>query len=292
MEAFSDIGAFVKVVDTRGFTAAAKALGLTPSGVSRMVSRLELRLGVRLLNRTTRAVALTENGAAFYARCVKILADVDDAEREMATARKTPRGRLRVDAPIMLGELVLGPRLPAFLAANPEVSVELSLRDHFIDPLAEGIDVVLRMADIRESNVVARKLGTCRIVAAASPAYLRRRGRPRAPGELHRHSCLSYVVSGRPIAWQFSTPRGAAMVGVAGRMHASSGRVLVDAALAGVGIVHLFEPYVARELAAGTLEEVLAPFAPTVPIYALYAQRGLVPPKVRAFVDYAVELFA
>lgn len=293
MQSLSDLGPFVKVVEAHSFTAAAKQLGLTPSGVSRVVARLESRLGVRLLNRTTRAVTLTESGAAFYDRCVKILADVEDAERAMATARKTPRGRLRADAPTVLGEMILGPHLPSFLTKYPEVSLELTLRDHFIDPLAEGIDVVLRMADVAEAGLVARRLGACRVVVAASPAYLERHGRPTTPADLRRHSCLSYVVSGRPIEWRFRGPRGPLTLGVAGRIHASSGRVLVDAALAGLGLVHLFEPYVRREVASGALEQVLAEHAlDPVPIYALYPQQGLVPPKVRVFLDYLVDLFA
>ncbi|MDC3958933.1 LysR family transcriptional regulator [Polyangium jinanense] len=292
MQSLSDIAPFVKVVEACSFTLAAKQLGLTPSGVSRVVSRLEARLGVRLLHRTTRNVTLTESGAAFYQRCVKILADVEDAERAMATARKTPRGRLRADAPTVLGEMILGPRLPSFLAKYPEVSLELTLRDHFIDPLAEGIDVVLRMADVPESGLVARRLGNCRIVAAASPEYLERHGRPETPADLHRHSCLSYVVSGRPIEWRFRSSRGPLTVGVTGRIHASSGRVLVDAALAGLGIVYLFDPYVRREIANGALEPILIEQSlDPVPIYALYPQGGLVPPKVRVFIDYLVELF-
>jgi LysR family transcriptional regulator, regulator for bpeEF and oprC len=238
-------------------------------------------------------VTLTESGGVFYDRCVKILADVQDAERAMATARKTPHGRLRADAPAMLGEMILGPRLPTFLARYHEVSLELTLRDHFIDPLAEGIDVVLRMADVPESGLVARRLGSCRLVAAASPAYLERHGRPTTPGDLHGHSCLSYVVSGRPMEWRFRGPRGPLTLGVTGRIHASSGRVLVDAAVAGLGVVYLFEPYVRREVASGALEQILAEHSlDPVPIYALYPQRNLVPPKVRVFIDYLVELFA
>ena len=293
MQSLTDIGAFVKVVDGRSFTAAAKQLGLTPSGVSRLVARLESRLGVRLLNRTTRNVTLTESGGVFYDRCVKILADVDDAEREMATARKAPRGRLRADAPTVLGEMILGPRLPPFLMTYPEVSLELTLRDHFIDPLAEGIDVVLRMTDVPEPGLVGRRLGGCRLIAAASPAYLERHGKPTVPGDLRRHSCLSYVVSGRPMEWRFRGPRGPLTIGVTGRIHASSGRVLVDAAVAGLGIVYLFDPYVRQQIASGALEPVLAEHSlDPVPIYALYPQRNLVPPKVRVFVDYVVELFA
>lgn len=293
MQSLADIGPFVKVVEARSFTAAAKQLGMTPSGVSRTVARLESRLGVRLLNRTTRNVTLTESGGAFYDRCVKILADVDDAEREMATARKTPQGRLRADAPTVLGEMILGPRLPPFLMTYPQVSLELTLRDHFIDPLAEGIDVVLRMARVPASGLVARRLGACRLVAAASPGYLERHGRPATPGDLHRHSCLSYVVSGRPMEWRFRGPRGPLTIGVTGRIHASSGRVLVDAAVAGLGLVYLFEPYVRQQVASGVLEPVLAEHSlDPVPIYALYPQRNLVPPKVRVFIDYLIALFA
>ena len=189
--------------------------------------------------------------------------------------------------------MILGPSLPPFLMAYPQVSLELTLRNHFIDPLAEGIDVVLRMAGVPESGLVARRLGNCRLIAAASPGYLERHGRPATPGDLHQHSCLSYVVSGRPMAWRFRGPRGPLTFGVTGRIHASSGRVLVDAAVAGLGVVYLFEPYVRREVASGVLEPVLAEHTPDpVPIYALYLQRNLVPPKVRVFIDYLIGLFA
>jgi DNA-binding transcriptional LysR family regulator len=293
VDSFSHLEAFTQVVAHQSFSRAAERLGVTPSSVSRAVVALEKRLGVRLLNRTTRSLSVTDEGAAFHARALAILADLQDAERSISRARAVPRGRLRVDAPLALGEQLLAPALPEFLRRYPEVSVDLSLRDTYIDPISEGIDVTLRMGKLQASELTARKLGRVRVVVAGSPAYLARYGRPSTPDELSGHKCLMYLLRGHPMPWRFRTRDGSTVtVPVASQLVAGSGEVLRRAAVAGAGLTRLFEYSLAADIAAGGLEVVLADHElPAVPVYALHAQARQPAVKIRAFVDFAAELF-
>lgn len=290
-ENLAGIDVFVQVARTRSFSRTAGALGMTPSGVSRAIARLEGRLGARLLQRTTRSVALTDEGRAFYERCARIVADLREAEEAVAGVRQAPRGRLRVDAAMVVAELAIGPALPGFLAAHPELTVEMTIRDHPIDPVRERIDLLVRMSAGAAQGGVARRLGSFRVVTAASPDYLRRHGRPRTPADLRRHSCMSFLLDGAPIRWTFAGPRGPAAIDVTGRMHAASGLVLRGAAVAGLGIVHLYEPFVAGDLATGALVPVLEEHEAThAPIFAIYPHRRL-PARARVFVDFLAGLF-
>ncbi len=292
MDAFTEIGVFTRVVDARSFTRAGEQLGMTPSGISRVLSRLEARLGVRLLNRTTRSLSLTDDGAAYYARCSRILAELADADHAMAEARKAPRGRLRVDAPVAIGEHVVGPALPSFLEAFPEVTVDLSLRDHLIDPIAEGIDVVLRLADLHESELISRKLGTARRVIAGAPAYFAKHGRPKEPADLRPHACLGYLSGGAARAWEFSSGSGPLTVAVSGRLHTNSAATLRRTAAAGLGLIQVFEHHIAEDLRSGKLEVVLESHEPEPrPVYALFPRQKHGVPKVRVFVDFLAALF-
>jgi LysR family transcriptional regulator for bpeEF and oprC len=293
VDSFTQIEAFTQVVAARSFSRAAEHLGVTPSAVSRAVAALEKRLGVRLLNRTTRSLSVTEEGGAFYARSLAILADLQDAERSVARARATPRGKLRVDAPLALGEQLLAPALPEFLRRYPEVSVDLSLRDQYIDPIGEGIDVTLRMGKLSASDLVARKLGRVRLVVAGAPAYLSRYGRPATPNDLTGHKCLAYLLRGNPIPWRFRKRDGATFVAsVNSQLTAASGEVLRRAAVAGAGLVYLFEYSIISDVTAGLLEVVLADHVlPPVPVYALHTQARQPALKIRAFIDFAAQLF-
>ncbi|MDB4940474.1 MAG: Transcriptional regulator, LysR family [Labilithrix sp.] len=293
VDSFTQLEAFTRVVTARSFSRAAEQLGVTPSSVSRAVAALEKRLGVRLLNRTTRSSSVTDEGAAFYTRAMAILADLHDAERSVARARAAPRGKLRVDAPLALGEQVLAPALPEFLRRYPDVSLDLSLRDQYIDPVGEGIDVTLRMGKLAASDLVARKLGRVRLVVAGAPAYLSRYGRPTTPDDLRSHKCLTYLLRGHPIPWRFRRPDGATFVtAVNSQLSAASGEVLRRAAVAGAGLVYLFEYSVIAHVAAGLLEVVLADHVlPAVPVYAMHTQARHPALKIRAFVDFAAQLF-
>ncbi len=289
MDAFSELAAFTRVVELRSFTGAARALGMTPSGVSRAVARLEARLRVSLLRRTTRSVTPTAEGLAYHERCRRILADVEAADLEVGRGGETPRGRLVVDAPQLLGQFLLGPALPAFLARWPEVSLDITFRDRIADPIAEGIDVALRLGELEDSDLLARRLGTFRTVVVASPRYLRRHRPPRTPAEIDAHACVGYLRNGAALPWRFREGRRA----VHGRLRTDSGAALVHAALAGAGLVQVFDLWVRDEVARGALEYVLVDHEPAPrPISALYPRSRYAMPRVRAFVDFVAELVA
>jgi len=290
MDGFADIGVFTRVVEAHSFTKAGRQLGLTASGVSRAITRLEHRLGARLLQRTTRSLSLTDDGAAYYERCKKVLVELEDAEDALARSRDQPRGRLRVDAPNVLGRFILGPALPGFLARYPELAIDLSVRDHVIDPTAEGVDVTLRMAELRDSELVARSLGALRFVVAGSPRYFAQRGRPKRPDDLVHHTLIGFLSGGAPMPWEFRNDRH---VPITGRFHTNSADASRDAALAGVGLIHVYAFHVADELARGRLEAVLVDHErPPRPVHALYARQRVATPKVRVFIDWAEQLLA
>jgi DNA-binding transcriptional LysR family regulator len=289
MDGFTEIGVFARVVDARSFTAAARSLGLTPSGVSRAISRLERRLGARLLQRTTRSLSLTDDGAAYYERCKAILVELADAEAAVARASRVPRGRLRVDAPTVLARHVLAPALPRFLARYPELSLDLSVRDHLIDPIAEGVDITLRMAAVmRDTELVAKNLGALRIVVAGSPRYLAKHGRPRHPDDLADHTVIGFLSGATALPWRFRNDRE---VAITGRLHSNSADACRDAAVAGVGLVYIYAFHIADDLARGRLVPVLVDYErPPRPVYALYARERATSPKLRVFLDFAGEL--
>jgi LysR family transcriptional regulator, regulator for bpeEF and oprC len=290
MDGFAEIAVFTRVVDAHSFTAAARSLALTPSGVSRVIARLERRLGVQLLQRTTRSLGLTDDGAAYYERCKRILVDLEDAEDVLARGRQEPRGRLRVDAPVVLGRFVLGPALPGFLDAHRELAVDLSVRDHVIDPIALGIDVTLRLAVLRDSELVSRTLGALRMVVVGSPRYFAQHGRPRVPADLARHALIGFLSGGATRPWRFRDERELA---VGGRLRTDSADAAREAALAGHGLVHVFALHVADELARGSLEAVLVDHErPPRPVHALYARHRAATPKVRVFLDWAAQQIA
>ena len=286
MRSMLGMDVFLQVAREGNFSAAAKALGLTPSGVSRIIARLEAHLGVRLLQRTTRAVTLTEEGAAFLQRSERILEELRDAEEAIRGVRQAARGRVRVDAAMVLAELTVGPALPRFLRANPEIRVELSIRNEPVDPVRERIDLVLRMAGTAPPAAISKRLGGFRLVTAASPAYLAEHGTPSSPEELHRHTCLSFLLDGRPIPWTFAGPQGPVSLELKGRLDAASGFVLRRAALDGVGIVHLYEPFLAADIASGALVPILEAFETVrVPVFAIYPDRRL-PARARVLLEF------
>ena len=290
MDAFGEIGVFVRVVERQSFTRAAHALGLTASGVSRIVSRLEARLGVRLLERTTRSLGLTADGADYYERCTRILREIEEADGAIARSRSpraAPRGRLRVDAPTAFGRFVIAPAIPHFLDAWPDLSLSLTLRDHLIDPIAEGIDVLVRMADLRESELLHRNLGTMPFVIVASPGYLARHGRPGSPGDLRKHRTLAFLTNGQPFAWRFGGSGRDSRFLPTGRLQTNSVDALRLAALAGLGVACLLEPHVRDDIARGELEVVLREHEQEpIAIHALYPKQRATLPKVRVFLDF------
>jgi DNA-binding transcriptional LysR family regulator len=284
-----EIEVFVRVVERGTLTEAARTLGMTPSAVSKLISRLEDRLGARLINRTTRKLQITPEGAVFYENGVRILAEIEAAEREVA-AGAVPRGRLRVNCNVPFGQHYLLPLLPKFLALHSEIAVDVSLTDRVVDLLEERADVAIRAGPLRDSRLVARKLWQSRMVIVGSPAYLERHGQPRAPANLDGHNCLDFcftrLVEGWPLLdgdgrMTSITPRGNALV--------SDGEAMRLMALAGLGLGRLSRYHVQRDINAGTLVPVLEDFNPgdEEPLHAIYVgQGGHLPARVRAFLDF------
>lgn len=294
MDRLNSMAVFVKAVDAGSFTAAATALGMSSQMVGKHVTTLEERLGGPLLRRTTRRQSLTDVGELFYARCRSILAEVDAADQLVQDMSATPRGRIRVSAPITFGACGLAPMVSRFLQAFPGVEVELTLSDRFVDVVDEGYDAVIRLGPIGDTNLAARELVTQVLVACASPAYLAANGAPSTPEELPKHSCLSYVnFSGRPFAeWRFEKDGRVNAVQVPSRFQANDGRVLVEAALEGHGIVLQPEVLVRDALADGRLIPILTDFTPpSRPMFLMFSSRRPQPPKLRAFIDCVVEAF-
>lgn len=285
--------AFRTVADTGSFSAAGRALGRSKTVVSKLVAELEAHLGTRLLNRTTRRVSLTETGRAYHARCVQLLADLEEMESMVRDTQATPRGRLRVAGPQTFGELYLVPALHAFAARHPGISIELTLTDRFVDLIEERFDLGNRIADLPDSSLVARRLGEMRLVACAAPAYLAAHGRPREPADLAAHDCIVDTNFRQPWLWPFEAGGRQASVRVAGRFAVNSARAACDLAIAGAGIV-LSPNFVADpHLTAGRLEALLPGWSSgTRGIHAVYPHRRHVALRQRMLIDFLVERFA
>ena len=263
---------------------------MTPSAVSKLVARLEARLGVRLVNRSTRRFQLTPEGAAFYERSVAVLADLDEAERE-ASAGALPSGRLRVNANVPVGTHLLLPIVPAFLACHPQVSLDIALTDRVVDLLEDRTDVALRSGPLKSSRLVARKLGQTRLMVVASPAYLARMGTPRTPADLASHNCLAFSYVRAVNGWPFTKRGRRTEVMPQGNTQISDGEALRAVAVAGLGLARLAEFQVRADLDAGRLMPVLEDYNPgeTEDIHAVYVGQGAhLPARVRAFLDFLV----
>lgn len=283
--------AFVRAADSRSFSQAARQMRLSRSVVSRHIASLEGALGARLLQRTTRTLTLTEAGRLYLERARRVLAEVEDAERSVGRLSDAPRGQLRVSAPMSFGFLHLAAAIPAFLARHPDVTVDMSLTDRFVDLVEEGFDVAVRIGRLRDSSLIARRLAPSRLVVCASPDYLARRGVPRTPDDLAAHDCLHNT--NIPGQWAFALPDGGVrMVDVAGRLSANNGDALQAAARAGAGLVYLPSFIVGEDLQAGRLQCVLDGFTMTgATVNAVYPHARHLSPKVRVFVDFLAERF-
>lgn len=288
-----EMAVFVRVVERGGFSAAAKTLDMTPSAVSKLVARLEARLGARLFNRSTRQLQMTAEGAAFYERAVKVLADLDEAERE-AGAGARPRGRVRVNCNIPFGQHYLLPLIPRFQAAYPEVELDITLIDHVVvDLMQEKADVAIRTGPLRESRLVARKLGTSRLAVVASPDYLARHGEPKTLAELERHNRLAFNFNRILTGWPFLDGRGGTIsMPVVGSLRISDGESLRQVTLAGAGVARLSRFHIGADIAAGRLIPILEQLNPgdTEEMFAVFmGQDGRLPARVRAFIDFLAE---
>lgn len=288
----TEMEVFVRVVETGGLSAAARALRITPSAVSKLIARLEARLGARLLNRSTRKLQLTAEGAAFYARSVQVLADIEEAEREV-TAGAAPRGRVRVNSNVGLGRQLLLPLVPDFLAKHPEVTLDIVLTDQVVDLLDERADVAIRVGSLQSSSLMARKLGESRSVVVASPEYLARRGVPTTLQDLAGHDQLDFNFTRSVRNWPFLGPAGevAYLPGVAA-VQVGDGESLRELAVAGAGLARMSAFSAARDIAAGRLVPVLEAFNPgdVLEVHVVFlGQGGHLPARVRAFIDFLAE---
>jgi DNA-binding transcriptional LysR family regulator len=292
---FGGVSVLAAVVETGNFVKAAEALGLTQSGVSRAVARLEARVGVRLFDRTPRAVSLTDEGRRFHAQVAPLLAGLEEAASEAAGAAHSVRGRLKVNADPWFARLVLAPRLLGFLDAHPQLSLELLIRDTLGDLVSEGFDVAVRFGEPEPSGLIARKLLETRIFTCASPAYLASRGRPEHPHDLVLHECLLFrdPASGRPFVWEFQRAGKVLEVKVTGRLVLNDLATKLTACAAGHGIAQAFEFGLDPLLASGELVQILPEWAEErFPLYAYHPSRHLPPAKVRAFLDFVLASIA
>jgi DNA-binding transcriptional LysR family regulator len=293
MDRLEGMAAFLKVAELGSFSAAARQLGLSKSAVSKHVAALEERLGVRLLNRTTRRLALTEVGLGYRDWCARIVQEVEEAEQEAGRHGAEPRGRLKVSAPMTFGVLHLAPLLPEFLARHSLVEVELALDDRVVDLIEDGFDVAVRIGQPRDSCLTARRLADASHLCAASPAYLATAGMPRHPADLHGHDCLRYTLRRSPDVWEFERGGERQAVRLRGRLCANNGDVLRDAALEGLGVVVLPDFIVGGDIASGRLVRLLADWRlPTIPVQAVWPPQRHPSPKLRAFVDFLAERLA
>lgn len=293
MDRAAEMNAFVSAVEHGGFSAAARELGLTPSALSKLVTRLEDRLGARLLQRTTRRLQLTPEGEAFFTRSQKILAAIDEAESEVTEANVTPRGTLRLHSGSAFGMHQLAPAIPRFLARYPDVRMDITISDQPLGTMEEGVDLAIRIGALDESSMVARRICNMQRVICASPAYLARCGRPQTPDDLQKHNCLWITSLPALRRWPFDTDDGIRVVNVGGNVAANNAETVLQLAMAGVGITRLTDIIVGEAISRGDLVPILTDWhhAEPVPLYATYPSGRHLSPKVRAMVDFLVEEF-
>lgn len=293
MSRLDEMAVFAEVVEAEGFSAAARALGMSKSAVSKQISRLEDRLGVRLLNRTTRQLSLTEAGTTFYEASRRVLDEALAAETAVSSLAEAPRGLLKLNAPMSFGFLHLARVIPEFHERHPQIVIDAVMNDRFVDLVEEGYDVAIRIiGGMTDSSLIARRLAPSRAILCASPGYLARHGEPQRPEELGDHACLIYSNLDRRHEWRFSGPQGPVRVKVKGPFQANNGDALCSAALAGMGIAALPSFIVGEHLLAGRLRPVLCGFPLGAQgIYAVYPHNRNLSAKVRAFVDFLADRF-
>jgi len=293
MDATSDLRAFVRVMDRGSFSAAAKDLGITPSAVSKLVSRLEDRLGVRLLARTTRKLALTPEGEAFLARARRIVGDIEEAEAEVMHMRGAPRGRLRINSGTAFGLHQLAPALADFLARYPEIDIDLSITDRLVDLLEEQADIAVRSGHIPEGRFVRRKIADLQRVICAAPSYLKRRGTPHIPADLKQHDCITVAGPGLN-RWPFKTRGGIDVVEVRPRVATDDAEAALRLAIEGAGIIRLSDAIVGSPLRDGELVALLTDLhhVEPFPLAAVYPAGRQRLPRVAVFLEFLRERFA
>ncbi|MEO5694746.1 MAG: LysR family transcriptional regulator [Usitatibacter sp.] len=283
---------FAAVVETKGFSAASRRLVLSKSMVSKQVTQLERSVGVRLLNRTTRAMSLTEAGAMFYEHCARIVEELEEAKLAVGKFHSKPQGLLRISAPVAFGTLHVAPALPGFLALHPAVRIDLEIADRFVDLADEGFDVAVRIAKDPALNLVARKLAPVHRKICATPEYFARKGVPDTPEDLARHNCLTYTYLNPHDQWRLRGPQGDVSFAATGNLRLNDDEALSAAVLGGLGIALLPTFIVGKDLQEGRLKSILADYVPVERhVHAVYLPNRHLSAKVRAFIDYLLERF-
>lgn len=292
MQDLERMAIFARVVEAKNFSEAARRLGVSKSAVSKAVTRLERSLEARLLNRTTRALSVTEAGAAFYAHCARIVEEYDQARAAVGRLHSEPRGLLRISASVAFGTLHIAPALPEFLARYPELRIDMSIGDRFVDLAEEGFDVAVRIAKEPAPNLVARRLAPVNRKIVATPAYFERHGVPTSPSDLADHNCLTYTHINPQDTWRLRGPAGDITVPISGNLRLNDDEALSAAVLGGLGIALLPTFLIGRELHEGKLQAVLSDYvASERHIFAVYLPNRHLPAKVRAFIDFLLGRF-
>jgi DNA-binding transcriptional LysR family regulator len=292
MERSGEMEVFVRVVREGGFSAAARTLDLTPSAVSKLIARLEERIGTRLLARTTRLLRLTEEGEAYHRAALRVLQDLNDAEQ--AAASGAVRGRVRVNASLPFGTMFVAPSIPQFLARHRDLIVDLSFTDDVVNLLEQKADIAIRMGNLPDSAMIARKLGQSRRVVCAAPSYLKHNRTPTTPRDLQHHNCLTFNFRRSRVGWPFRIKGRDLELSIAGNLQVNNGETMRQVTLAGVGVARLGLFHVADAIKAGQLVPLLEKYNPgdLEMIHAVYLGGGQVPGRVRAFVDHIAETVA
>jgi DNA-binding transcriptional LysR family regulator len=298
MQDLRTLAIFVKVAERLSFVRAAADLGITQSGVSNAISRLEDQIGTPLLARTTRKVSLTEHGATFFERCRQALAEIEEAELALKNAQLKPSGNLRIDMPVSFGRIKVVPLLGAFQARYPDIALRVTFNDRYVDLVEEGIDVSIRFGVLQDSSLIARRLGGAQLSVVGAPRYFAKYGAPKRPEDLAAHNCLAFTFRETRLAREWRFARSAAQGGdetvllPKGNMSLSDGASVCDAARGGYGLAQLQDFFIDALIARGQLVSVLDRFKPAAqPIWLVYPQARHLSPKVRVFVDFMVEKF-
>jgi DNA-binding transcriptional LysR family regulator len=290
MEDLERMAIFARVVEEKSFSGAARRMSLSKSLVSKQVTQLEKSIGARLLNRTTRALSVTEAGAIFYEHCARIVEELEEAKLAVGRLQTAPRGILRISAPVAFGRLHVASALPEFLTAHPELKIDMVTTDRFVDLAEEGYDVVVRIVGEPSPNVVARKLAPVNRRMCATPEYFASNGVPHSPQELERHNCLTYTYFNPQDPWRLRGPDGDISVRASGNLRLNDDDALSEAVLGGLGIALLPTFLIGKELQSGRLQSVLEDYVPVERhIYAVYLQNRHLSAKVRAFIDFLLE---
>jgi DNA-binding transcriptional LysR family regulator len=292
MDKLISMRAFTKVIALGSFAKAAHHMHISRSAVSKYVNDLEAQLGVQLIKRTTRSASLTDSGQRYYERCLAILADIDEADQTVSDQQVNPRGTLKINAPMSFGTMHLGKAVAAFMERYPDLHIHLILSDQQVNTIQEGFDVTIRIANLSDSSLVARRIVPAPRILCASPEYLKRRGIPMHPNDLLQHDCLSYDYLGTGAQWKLTGEDGDHWFHVPSKLLANNGEVLCDAAVSGRGIVLLPTFIIGADLRSGRLKRILAHYrAPELFICALYPPTRHLSVKVRVLIDYLVEQF-